>query len=104
MAIELSPRSLNPLLRNATNLIFNFLALAAVLAEVLPDVKLREEDEEEDGVRPDVEPVLPRKAAAVVHEEELEAVSHDADELHHLQRGHVLLPPDVFLKENKVRT
>ena len=79
-----------------SNLIFDFLALA-LLADVLPDVELREEDEEEDGVRPDVEPVLPRKAAALVHEEELEPVGHDADELHHLQRGHVLLPPDVFL-------
>ena len=24
-------------------------------------------------------------------------MSHDADELDHLQRGHVLLPPDVLL-------
>ena len=48
-----------------------------------------------------VESVLPRKAAVVIHEEKLEAVSHDADELHHLQCGHVLLPPDVFLQDNQ---
>ena len=79
-----------------SNLIFDLLALA-LLADVLPDVELREEDEEEDRVCPNVEPVLPRKAAALVHEEKLESVGHDADELHHLQCGHVLLPPDVFL-------
>ena len=86
-----------------TNLILNFLALAC-LSNVLPDVELREEDEEQDRMGSNVESVLPREAAVVIHEEKLEAVSHDTDELHHLQCGHVLLPPDVFLQDSQSNT
>lgn len=64
--------------------------------EVGLDVELREEDEEEDGVGRDEVGELPREVAVVV-EDQLDAVHEDADELHHLQRGHVLLPPDVLL-------
>ena len=64
--------------------------------EVLLDVELGEEYEEEDGVCADVVGELPGEVAVVV-EHQLEAVHHDADKLDHLQRGHVLLPPDVAL-------
>ncbi len=44
----------------------------------------------------DVVRILPRKFAIII-EDQLESMRHDADELDHLQGGHVLLPPDVFL-------
>ncbi len=67
-----------------------------LLAEVVLDVELGEEDEKHDGVGAYVVGKLPGEVAVVV-ENKLEAVRHDADKLDHLERGHVLLPPDVLL-------
>ena len=80
------------------NYYFTDLQLALGLGcEVCPDVELREEEEEHDGVRADEVGELPGEVAVVV-EDELEAVDHDADELDHLQVGHVLLPPNELLE------
>ncbi len=70
--------------------------LMLLLAEVVLDVELGEEDEKHDGVGAYVVGKLPGEVAVVV-ENKLEAVRHDADKLDHLERGHVLLPPDVLL-------
>lgn len=63
--------------------------------EIFLDVELREQPEKHDGVGGDVVRELPREIAVVV-EHQLEAVGHDADELDHLEGGHVLLPPNVL--------
>lgn len=47
-------------------------------------------------MRPDIVRDLPGKSALLV-KEQLETVQHNPDELDHLKRGHVLLPPDVLL-------
>ena len=58
-------------------------------------VELGEEEEEHDGVHSD--PPDKRSRVVALDEEQLEGVGHDADELDHLQRGEMLLPPDVLL-------
>lgn len=59
-------------------------------------VELVEEEQEHDGVHADP----PDEGAWVVavDEEQLEGVDHDGDELEHLQRGQVLLPPEEALE------
>lgn len=65
------------------------------LGEVGVLVEVPEEEPEHDGVEADP----PHEAARVVAvgpEQELERVHEDGDELHHLDCGHVLLPPKVL--------
>lgn len=58
-------------------------------------VELLEQEEEHDGVHAD--PPDESFWIVAVDEQQLESVDHDGQELHHLQTGQILLPPQVFL-------
>lgn len=62
---------------------------------VLLLVELLEQEEEHDGVHSD--PPDESFRVIAVDEQQLESVHHDGQELHHLQTGQILLPPQVFL-------
>jgi len=58
-------------------------------------VELLEQEEEHDGVHAD--PPHESFRVIAVDEQQLEGVDHYGQELHHLQSGQILLPPQVFL-------
>ena len=72
-----------------------FNGVRSALGDVGTHVKLRKEAEEEETVAADV--ISEGGGIGAFDEHELEGVDHDTDELDHLQRGEVLLPPDVLL-------
>lgn len=65
------------------------LLLVALLVEFL------EQEEKHDGVHAD--PPDERLRVVAFDEEQLEGVDYDGDELHHLEGGQVLLPPEIGL-------
>lgn len=60
------------------------------------DVELGEENEEHNSMSPDIVRELPWELAIIV-QNQLEPMNHDAHKLDHLKSGHVLFPPDVLL-------
>jgi len=58
-------------------------------------VEFLEEEEEHDSVHAD--PPDEGSWVVAVDEKQLEGVHHDGNELGHLQRGEILLPPEVLL-------
>lgn len=62
---------------------------------VLLFVELFEQEEKHDRVHAD--PPDERFRIVAIDEQQLERVNHDGQELDHLQRGQVLLPPQVLL-------